>query len=365
MLDLLLDTNNCPQMPTEKRYDLSLPIPSDAEEDCILPIDREPKSGPQPAKNLRELLQDVPHLDFASTAKLHPNVVNELLNGIDSPAADATTQQHPPAMLTADDIDNYLWDIDNRTAREPEIYGGSSEPIPTLAPLAREQQNVATPVPVVHSKAGASSSSSASRDFALRNPTSVYNWLRKHAPKTFLQDHEGGDDKKDKSHHRKAPRAEDDDDDEEKRPSAKKGAGGSARKSSGEGRGSIAVARAKAKTERGSKRSNAAQAKDKRKSLDTTMVDVEEEVGYDEPAPSKGKRKRPADDDTGYRPKGGSSRRPAKKRSKNNSIGGGSAGGSLTGVAGTDEKAEVSVAKDASKIQDEVDVRAGPSEAED
>lgn len=365
MLDLLLDTNNCPQMPTEKRYDLSLPIPSDAEEDCILSIDREPKSGPRPAKDLRNLIQEVPHLDFAATVERFPNVAHELLTGIDSPAADATHQQHPPAMLSADDIDNYLWEVDNRIAREPEVYGGLAELLPTLAPLAREQQNGATPPLVAHSKAGASSVSTAGRDFALRNPTSVYNWLRKHAPKTFLQDHEGGDDKKEKSHHRKAPRAEDDDDDEEKRPSARKGAGGGARKSSGEGRGSIAVARAKAKSERSSKRSTNAQAKDKRKSLDVTMVDVEDGIGYEEPAPSKGKRKRPADDDTGYRPKGGSSRRPAKKRSKNNSIGGGSAGALLTGVAGGDGKAEVAVAKDADKIQDEVEATAGGSEVDD
>lgn len=365
MLDLLLDTNNCPQMPTDRRYDLSLPIPSDAEEDCILPIDKEPKTGPRPTKNLRDLIQDVPHLNFAATAKLHPDVANDLLHGIDSPAADASHQQHPPAMLTADDIDNYLWEIDNRVAREPEVYGGPSEMLPTLAPLAREPPTITTPVPVAHSKAGASSLSMASRDFALRNPTSVYNWLRKHAPKTFLQDHEGGDDKKEKAH-RKAPRVEEEDEEEEKRPPTKKSAGGSARKSSGEGRGSIAVARAKAKNERGTKRSSAAQAKDKRKSLDTTMVDVEEEVGYDGPAPSKGKRKRPADDDTGYRPKGGSSRRPAKKRSKNNSLGGSSAaGGPVSAGAGADEKAEVAVAKHADKIEDEVDATVGPSDTED
>lgn len=365
ILDLLLDSNNCPQMPTEKRYDLSLPILSDAEEDCILPIDREPKSGPRPAKDLRELIQEVPHLDFAATAKRFPDVANELLTGIDSPAADATHQQHPPAMLTADDIDNYLWEVDSRIAREPEVYGALSELLPTLAPLAREQQNGPPPLAVPHSKAGASSVSAANRDFALRNPTSVYNWLRKHAPKTFLQDHEGGDDKKDKSHHRKAPRGDDDDDDEEKRPSARKGAGGSARKSSGDGRGSIAVARAKAKTERGSKRPSAAQVKDKRKSLDAPMIDVQDEAGINEAAPSKGKRKRPVDDDTGYRPKGGSSRRPAKKRSKNNSIGGGPAGGLSTGVAGGDDKTEVAVAKVAHKIQDEVQATVGGSEAED
>lgn len=358
-------------MPQDKRYDLSLPIPSDAEEDTILPIDKEPQSGPQPTKYLRDLIQDVPHLDFAAALQHFPAETHELLTGIDSPAADSSTHQTPPTFLTADDIDNYLWEVDNQIARDPDIFGGHTELLPTLAPLAREQQSGRGATPLLNAlkggaaAAGASSVSTASRDFALRNPTSVYNWLRKHAPKTFLQDHEGGDDKKDKagekSHHRKTARGDDEDEEDEKRPSARKGAGGGARKSSGgDGRASISVARAKAtKTDRPSKRASAAQAKEKRKSFDALMVDVEDEAGTGEAAPSasKAKRKRPADDDTGYRPKGGSSRRPPKKRSKNNSIGGSSAVGPLAGIAGGDEKVETEEVvgkKDAGKIQDEV-----------
>ncbi|CAN8106238.1 unnamed protein product [Discula destructiva] len=376
-LDMLLAVNNRPQMPTDKRYDLSLSIPSDAEDDCILPIDREPPPGPRPTKHLRDLIRDVPHLDFAEAKERAPTETHELLTGIDSPAADASVHQNPPSFLTADDIDNYLWEVDNQIARDPEIYGGHTELLPTLAPIAKEQQSgrVATPLvtaPKGGTAAGASSISTASRDFALRNPTSVYNWLRKHAPKTFLQDHEGGDDKKDKggdkSHNRKAARGDDDDDDDDKRPAARKGAGGGGRKSSGKEHASIAVARTKAaKADRNSKR---ATPKDKRKSLDAPMLDAEDEGGFEEPAPSsKGKRKRPADDDTGYRPKGGSSRRPAKKKTKNNSIGGASAAGALTGVAGGDDKVEAEVAvakKGAGKVLEEVEAAAaGRGEADD
>jgi hypothetical protein len=32
-------------------------------------------------------------------------------------------------------------------------------------------------------------------DFNIRNPVSVYNWLRKHQPQVFLQDHEASADK--------------------------------------------------------------------------------------------------------------------------------------------------------------------------
>lgn len=340
ILDVLADINNRPQIPTEKRFDLSLPVSPDADEEFILPIDKEPRSGPEPTKSLKGLIRDVPHLDFAATAERDPVAAHELLTGIDSPAADASHQQHPPSFLTADDIDNYLWEIDVQAAAEPELYGELPELLPTLAPLAREQNGGsnsagrgATPLVGHHSSAaGASSVSMSSRDFALRNPTSVYNWLRKHAPKTFLQDHEGGEDKKEKGGEkasRKAQRADEDDEDEDSRPAARKSAGGSARKASGEGRASTGAARAKgdrkSAAERISKRSVAAQGKDKRKSLDEHMYDLDEQVGSQRTG-NKGKRKRAVADDTGYRPKGGTSRRPAKKRAKTNSVGGGAGG---------------------------------------
>lgn len=379
LLDVLLDINNRPQIPLEKRIDLSLPVPSDAEEEFILPIDREPQPGAPPTKSLKELVKDVPHLDFATTSERFPDVSNDLLTGVDSPAADASHQQHPPSFLTADDIDNYLWEVDCQSKADAAERGEDLELPPTLAPLAREQTNGgpatgrgATPSSTVpHTKdtsaAGASSVSTSSRDFALRNPTSVYNWLRKHAPKTFLQDNEGGDDKKEKGGEksaRKAHRVEDDDDDEDSRPPARKGAGGSARKASGEGRASTGGARSKG--ERSSKRSSAAHGKDKRKSMDDTMYDLDDEIGVrNTPTAtpvSKGKRKRPVqDDDTGYRPKGGSSRRPPKKRTKNNSLG---------GTAGDDKvvnamQAEIAAArkKDAAKTQDEADA-AGDAETD-
>lgn len=374
VLDILLSLNDRPQMPQDKRYDLSLPVPAGATDDCILPIDKEPLQGPQPTKRLRDLIEVVPHLNFAQTREKFPAETQELLTGIDSPAAAPSLQQNPPTFLTADDIDNYLWEVDNEIVREPDVYGGPIELLPTLAPLARDQLNGrgATPsmtMPKGGTAAGASSINTASRDFALRNPTSVYNWLRKHHPKTFLQDHEGGDDEKDKggdkSHHRKVARGDDDDDDDERRSSARKGAGGGVRKSGGKDPASIAVARAKAKTERSAKK---ATPKDKRKSLDAPMLDGEDEVAYDEPASNKGaKRKRPADDDTGYRPKGGSSRRPAKKRTKNNSIGGSSAIEAPVGITGMDEKveAEVAVAKpDTFHILDQVEAAAGRAETD-
>ncbi|KUI63132.1 hypothetical protein VP1G_10244 [Cytospora mali] len=355
LLDLLTDINNRPQIPTEKRFDVSLDIPSDAEETFTLDIDREPRPGPQPSKSLKDLIKEVPHLDFAATAERYPDVAHNLLTGIDSPAAEASHQQHPPSFLTADDIDNYLWEIDTQTKAESEEHGDDIEMLPTLAPLAREHNagsghtaaapgRGATPSSAVTnlkdtSAAGASSISTTSRDFALRNPTSVYNWLRKHAPNTFLQDNDGGEEKKQKGgsgdkKSRKAHRVADEDEDEEEdetRTPARKGAGGGARKSGAEG-GRANTAAARAKGERASRRSIAISTKSKRQSIEDTVYDMDEDMGIEpqQPAGSKSKRKRAMDDDTGYRPKGGSSRRPAKKRNKN-SISATSVGGA--GVA--------------------------------
>ncbi|KAJ0107102.1 hypothetical protein J7T55_014630 [Diaporthe amygdali] len=390
LLDLLTDINNRPQVPLERRIDVSLDIPSDAEEGFILDIDREPRPGPRPAKSLKELIKDTPHLDFAATAERLPELAADLLTGIDSPAAEATHQQHPPSFLTADDIDNYLWEVDMQAKAEADERGEDVEMLPTLAPLARESgvggygasTRGATPssAPPNHkdtSAAGASSISTTSRDFALRNPVSVYNWLRKNAPKTFLQDNEVGEEKKEKGHSgdkqsRKAHRAADDeDDDEETRTPARK-VGGGGRKASGEGgRPSTGAGRVKgeraSKTERVSKRSKAVSGKAKRQSMDETMYDLDEDLGVGAKASaSKGKRKRVAvDDDSGYRPKGGSSRRPTKRRNKNNSVSLPSAGG-----AGPDDsieaagKAEISAAKKAAREQEQEDAQSASAYAD-
>lgn len=267
---------------------------------------------------------------------------------------------------------------------EAEERGEDVEMLPTLAPLARESgtgshgaatrgatPSSAPPNVKDTSAAGASSISTTSRDFALRNPVSVYNWLRKNAPKTFLQDNETGEEKKERGHSgekhsRKAHRpADEDDDDDDTRTPARK-ATGAGRKPSGEsGRASIGAARVKGerapKTERAPKRSKAVSGKVKRQSMDESMYDLDDELGVQaanaRSSATKGKRKRVAvDDDTGYRPKGGSSRRPTKRRNKNNSVSLASAGG-----GGPDDsieasgKADISLGKKAARIRDEAD----------
>ncbi|SPQ26633.1 ce857fc0-d9b0-448f-9380-82fa3adec309 [Thermothielavioides terrestris] len=264
LLDLLLDVNNSAQIPPEKRIDLSLDPPSD-DDALFLDIDQPstPRPGPAPAQSYKKLLQEVPHFKFASAPERFPELLADLEAGRDSPADPAQGQSHPPSFLSADDIDNYIWELDTHLSSEGAAAGSAkidAAPLPTLAPLAHADR--ANP-------------RDAQRDLALRNPTSVYNWLRKHAPKTFLQDGEHDKD------------------------------GGKEHGDDGPGAAHSRTAAAE------------------------SFEDVDDELGYGDRAatPStiggggsgKGKRKRVVDDDPGYRPKGGSSR-PTKKKRKSDGV---------------------------------------------
>ncbi|UNI21199.1 hypothetical protein JDV02_007209 [Purpureocillium takamizusanense] len=278
LLDMLLEINNSPQIPPEKRIDVALKPPSDSRSP-VLPLDRrqaasaERKDGA--AKRLEQLLHDVPHSSYAATRDSHPASVTDL----SPPDGEA----HPAGFLSADDIDNYIYAVDS--AMDPD---GKHAALPTLAPRAHPN---ATPAP--HPQ--------------IKNPTSVTNWLRKHAPKVFLQDGEhgpsadggAGDDHAD-GHHGHG------------------GAGGhtGGRKSRG-GRGGERGGRGGTRGKRASAASRLAAERDNHS---RHRGGGDWEAGMDDdrdfgstPVSGRGKRKR--DDDPGYRP-GGSTSRPAKKKRK-------------------------------------------------
>lgn len=303
LLDLLLDVNNSNQIPPEKRFDLSIE-PSSGKDDLYLDIDRPstPPGGIRPAKSYKGLLQDVPHMRFSQAAECFPELLRDLEAGRDSPADPNQGQPHPPSFLTADDIDNYIYELDQQLTRKEASEAGTTNPenLPSLAPIAQQNGAAAN---------ARDSGLLASRDFQLRNPTSVYNWLRKHAPKTFLQDTE----------------AHGDDNDHGESRGTTSGRGGRAKGERGGGSGSRGGRgdSNSARTKRGGAKSAAA------------SVEVPEFPDEDNnfeavtPSVTKGKRKRVVDDDPGYRPKGGSSR-PTKKKRK--SEGG---GGEATPTSGT------------------------------
>lgn len=227
LMDLLLDINESPQIPPERKINLD---PDGAD-------DTDDETSPRPTKSLRRLVDEVPHQCFSEVVDSYPKIIEELQP--DDPNV------YPTAFLTAADVDNYIAEIDSRLGLKAK---------PAVPPPATDLRKSAT-------------------NFALRNPTSVYNWLRRHAPKTFLQDLEKDKDRE--KHH-----------DED---------GGGKRKGGGA---------------RGSKKQSAAH----RKEAGEPVEWDEEAANDDQPFGSvRGKRKR--DDDGGYRPKGGSSR-PTKRRAR-------------------------------------------------
>lgn len=240
-MDLLLDVNESPQIPFERRIDLNLDDEDDDETDSD-----NSETTQKPTKSLKKLIQEVPHQSYEEYCQRFPDLRDDL--------EPTDPQIHPTSFLSADDVDEYLYHLDMRLGLRPK---------PTLAP----------------SVVGTSNSSVVPTNFALRNPTSVYNWLRRHAPKTFLQDLEKEKDK--------------DKDDREKDDGRKRKSGVSRKKQSTTSR------------------------KEKEREKETAeSMDWDDEVTHETPAGSmlKGKRKR--DDDPGYRPKGGSSRPMKKRKSK-------------------------------------------------
>ncbi|KAI5922750.1 IEC3 subunit of the Ino80 complex, chromatin re-modelling-domain-containing protein [Camillea tinctor] len=242
LMDLLMDINDSPQIPFEKRIDLDLEGDEDDE------TEEDSDSTQKPTKSLKKLLQEVPHRSFAATVEEFPGVLEDL--------EPKDPQIHPTSFLTADDIDEYLHKLNMQLGLKTRQ---------TLAPSVVGTQSTHSP-----------------DHFALRNPTSVYNWLRRHAPKTFLQDLEKEKDKdKDK---------EKDREDRERGDESRKRKSGAARKRPSTG---------------GRKEKEAPE-----------PMDWDEEVTYDAPATGSVKGKRKRDDDPGYRPKGGSSRPTKKRKSK-------------------------------------------------
>lgn len=154
------------------------------------------------------------------------------------------------------------------TAEKPATYLGIEQEEDYYVNLDRLLGN--SPVPLIPELSSAGEKSSdKEKDINVRNPMSVYNWLRKHQPQVFLQDHEVSSDKSAKT-------------------GDKRGAG---------------------------KRASIAAAKATPEYLDEDGISY----GADSSSAfgSRGKRKR--DDDPSYRSKGG---RPTKRKREDSAPGG-------------------------------------------
>ncbi|KAF6844900.1 hypothetical protein CMUS01_00697 [Colletotrichum musicola] len=293
-LELLLDLNASAQIPADKRIDLSLEPSADTPFPPLdIDVDTIPADTPdRPTKSLRTLLTDVPHSTFSQAKEHSPSVVADM-----EPFAGET---HPPTFLTPDDIDDYIYEIDKRI--DPDHL------LPTLAPSARS--NVSLPESNPHA---------LSQSIAMKNPTSVYNWLRKHAPKTFLQDAENAANTgPDEDNTVETPQT-----DGRRRRGGARGEGSrGGRGSRGGKRASLAASRAEKAAERAAEKAAIAmqRAAAMREAADNWegMEEDDDDQTFTTPATGRGKRKRASardDDDGGYKPRG-STGRPAKKKRK-------------------------------------------------
>ena len=283
LLDLLLDINESTKVLPHLRYDLRSPTP-DASAVPALEPDVSP-SGPSEIESTRAALEEArqdlytgqitPAAFKTMEAEFHAilNRTNSLTNlsRVQHTTPDIVAaavmpkellQEAPMGYMTPGHEDEYLSTLDTYLANLPP------EAPPMLPrpprPTDRERE----------------------KDMQLRNPVSVYNWLREYRPKVFLQD----------------PRPEEKESVPEKVSSVSESAGHKASP--------------KPPSSSTSKRRPAAVPKQEVEP-EPEILDDEGNViggaGIDPPVP-KGKRKR---DDDAYRPKGGSSR--SRKKGKGSS----------------------------------------------
>ncbi|CAK7226051.1 hypothetical protein SEUCBS140593_006110 [Sporothrix eucalyptigena] len=398
ILDLLLDINNTPQIPGSKRIDLSLPqIKGEPALDIDTEggwerrfVDKNHPDAPPPepaARSLKSLIADVPHLDLTDTEKKSPARLTDLIVTDDNkfaftppdvrPAAKKLEKPeqkpssiYPESFLTADDLDNYLWDTDRNIAGRALLANDNPPPmVPTMAPFAHTPDthishigNGTTAWEELFNRSIVESDLpkmvnttpfwSITHTIA-RNPTSVYNWLRDNAPKAiFLQ--EGEATAQAAAAAAAAAAAE-----KEKEKEANGGdsyhhySGGAngANKRKSTGAGAVKKARggrvsAVGTSARGGKRASGATSSISREVFaDDGAGDAElsEDASANAASARGGKRKRALDDDSGYRAKSGatasSSTRATKRKRK-------SEGGN-----GDDDEADASVLSASKKRQ--------------
>jgi hypothetical protein len=304
LLDLLWDANNCPQLPASQRIDVttdsslpntsllrplpppypSPPSPSESKEHVTLgeeaynklltdlkQAEESKKAGrAPPTKSLASLMATVPHKPFQVTDTPPtvydlPSVTKEMARDLDFSLG--PEKPEPVAYISPDKLDEYL------TAYDAEV--GFTSPLPTLNSLNSDCQP--------------GSKHLSDKDLEVKNPNSVYNWLRIHEPKIFLQDGEPPGLMEAAA----------------KRPGVLRGAGKRAAPKDKHPSGPAEAPKDEFVDEEGL-------------AYDTSLgVPIAKEKPGKES--SAAKRKRLSEDDAGYRPKGGSSRPTKKKKGESKS----------------------------------------------
>ncbi|KAJ9667742.1 hypothetical protein H2201_002277 [Coniosporium apollinis] len=293
LLDLLLDINSSARLPPHQRIDLRSPSPSASAVPSLEPDDEADPTAIQHALSAaRSQLtagamtpSDFAHLEATLTARLPPHQRPRTLTHLSTiphtpyppsrPLPDDLAAETPPGYFSPTHEDEYLSTLDSILDAHPSALDLDADPALVTRLLSRP----------------AAASIPGDKDLQLRNPDSVYNWLRRNQPSVFLQDRDtkdlvsnidAGSEKSGPAHTHKAPPAH----------------------------------RA---TKRGAPRdvTSTPQQKSEQEALD-------EEIGFvGEAAVGAGSAKRKkGEDDASYRPKGGNSRPAKRKREDGEKVGG-------------------------------------------
>ncbi|KAI9809135.1 MAG: hypothetical protein M1825_002425 [Sarcosagium campestre] len=238
LLDLLLDVNDSIHIPHHHRFDL-ISITTNPPSSSAVPAlepDQSPHADDPPAvKSFSKLLSSVAHSNLA-------DIADEDL------PLEIRASPPPASYITPAHEEEFLLRLDSNY------------------PLEGFDSNSDYPSSGAHKLSGATADREKDKDVALRNPVSVYNWLRKHQPQVFLQDNEG--------------------------PPEKSGA----KSSRGAGRRSGGVVKSVTNT-------------------DLEIIEDDNMVHMIAEHPGQGRiSKKKKEDDAGYRPKGGGSKLGKRKR---------------------------------------------------
>ncbi|KAI9673677.1 MAG: hypothetical protein M1817_002315 [Caeruleum heppii] len=200
LLDLLLDVNSSIHIPPEHRFELRSPTSRTPPLNAVpaLELDTAQKDHPEVARAALDLARGrITADEFASIHAAHTKPptpkhapppetdakdLRSLINLMeDTPHVDSSVlspdqvpadlrASSPPTYFAPTHEDDYLFTLDStiaegRSTNASHIHSKSNHPT-----VERERE----------------------RDFALKNPVSVYNWLRRNQPQVFLQDNETG-----------------------------------------------------------------------------------------------------------------------------------------------------------------------------
>ncbi|KAJ9273729.1 hypothetical protein DTO271D3_7426 [Paecilomyces variotii] len=261
LLEVLLEFNESLHVPTHLRYDLNVP----GESPALNPVDQEAQPPPSYDVATAKATLDEARSELAS-GEITPDTYRRLEEAVKRSKAFEPSNKYPSLLqvphTTTEQFPHEL-DGDNLGYLTPEHEAeyflmmdarlGDAQ--------AAEQLSRAPEKPSLAER---------EREAALRNPVSVYNWLRRNQPQVFLQDNEITSEKS------------------VSRPA----------------------------NLRTSKRATQPRKEEDVYDEDGILMDVA-------PAPGSSRGKRKRDDDTGYRPKGGSSGgRGSRKKKDDGSYGG-------------------------------------------